>query len=98
MILNIFYRYQMINSTYHTNDSRSSFYFNAVVDLFQAQSLNGFFLALTSIDHALNLCYFDLCHDDYPLNTFPNSIPRCCATVTASRICDNADTVALTTL
>src|SRR5882762_2327640 len=36
MILNIFYRYQMINFTYHADDSWCSFNLNAVADLFQA--------------------------------------------------------------
>ena len=35
---------------------------------------------------------------DYPLNTLPKLIPRCCATVFASRNWANADTVAFTTL
>src|ERR1700709_2194750 len=36
MILNIFYCYQMINFTYHTDDSRCSFNFHAVVNFTQA--------------------------------------------------------------
>src|SRR5579872_111656 len=40
MILNIFYCYQMINCTYHADDSRRSLYFNAVADFLQTQRLD----------------------------------------------------------
>src|SRR3569833_3127442 len=62
MILDIFYSYQVIYFTYHTYNSRCCLNFHTVVNFTEAQSLYGFLLALGPVDHALDLCYFDLCH------------------------------------
>src|SRR5690606_8148047 len=94
----LFYNNQMIYLPYHSDNGWGRVKLNSLVNLFQSQSLHSPLLLLAAVYHALDLCYFDFCHDPYPLKTLFKSTPLCKATVCASRIFNNASTVAFTTL
>gem|GEM_PF-1169959 len=58
----------MTNSVNHTQDLRSSFLLNDLIQFFKTQCIEGLFLTSRTIDSALHLLNQNFSHIDVPKN------------------------------